>query len=290
MYQQQYKRYMDLVEQALGHYLPDDIVEPLGSAMRYSLLNGGKRMRAVLCLASNELMGGSVENAIPFACALEMIHAYSLIHDDLPCMDDDDLRRGKPSNHKVFGEAMALLAGDGLLSAAFDVMLSAGINIPDQTKCAAMKAVSQGAGIYGMVAGQCLDITAGDISDPQTLRSIHAGKTGAMIKAALLCGLLLNQPTEEQQKVIEEYGENIGLAFQIVDDILDRTGNVTVLGKKTGKDIENGKMTFPAVYGMEESRKIAAECTENAIKALTVFGEKGWFLKELAETFLKRDH
>ncbi|MHB1315576.1 MAG: polyprenyl synthetase family protein [Christensenellales bacterium] len=289
MYQQKYKQYMESVEQALPGCIPDDIVEPLGSAMRYSLLHGGKRMRAVLCLAAAELAGGSPLDAMPFACALEMIHAYSLIHDDMPCMDDDDLRRGKPSNHIVFGEAMALLAGDGLLSAAFDVMLNAKSNVPDTAKCAAMKAVSCGAGVYGMVGGQCLDITSGDIIDPGILQNIHAGKTGAMVKASLLCGLLLFNPGKEELEAVETYGENIGLAFQIVDDLLDRTGDAAVVGKKTGKDADKGKMTFPAVYGLEQSRIIAAKCTNNAVKALEIFKEKAWFLKELAEAFLQRD-
>ena len=286
---QKYEAYKEAIERELPTLLPEAIVEPLGSAMRYSLLGAGKRMRGVLCLAAAEMAGGSHKNAMPFACALEMIHAYSLIHDDLPCMDNDELRRGKPSNHIVFGEAMALLAGDGLLSMAFEVMLSSKVSVPDAAKLLAIQAVAKGAGVSGMVGGQCLDMTLGDIIDPQTLRSMHAGKTGALITASLLCGIVLFDPKVDAIAAIKTYGENIGLAFQIVDDLLDLTGDEKVLGKKTDKDIQKGKTTFPSVYGLKKSREIARECTENAVASLTVFGEKAWFLKQLAVTFLHRD-
>lgn len=290
---QKQEEYVQQVETALQAAVPDDVVSPLGDAMRYSLLGGGKRLRPVLCLAANELLGGDTKEALPVACALEMIHTYSLIHDDLPAMDNDTLRRGRATCHVVFGEAMAILAGDGLLSLAFDTLLENAARHLDNAEAhrRAAACVSGGAGVYGMVAGQCLDLEAeGRLLEEQELYTIHRLKTGAMIGASLEAGLLLCGPSEEELLAVRRFGENLGLAFQIVDDMLDVVGQEATLGKSVGKDREAGKLTFPMLYGLDESEKLAARLTRKAQEALCgVFHERAAFLCELAGRQLVRD-
>jgi geranylgeranyl diphosphate synthase type II len=285
-YEQAYARYRSRIDAALKHCVPETIVNPLGDAMRYSLLSGGKRLRPVLCLAANEMAGGDTEEALGIACGIEMIHAYSLIHDDLPAMDDDELRRGKPTCHVVFGEAMAILAGDGLLNTAFEHMCAHAMayskNIGRQLR--AILCVARHAGVKGMVAGQCLDLEAeGRRVDEKELLAIHSHKTGALITAPLQAGLILAGAGEDHLAAVSEYGENLGLCFQIMDDVLDVVGDVEKIGKSTGKDDAAHKMTFPKLYGLEKSREMARVCAQKAATALLdAFGDSAEFLCETA--------
>ncbi|MGI6175615.1 MAG: polyprenyl synthetase family protein [Christensenellales bacterium] len=286
VYEEAYLRYCSRIDAELMHCVPETIVNPLGDAMRYSLLSGGKRLRPVLCLAANEMAGGEIEEALGIACGIEMIHAYSLIHDDLPAMDDDELRRGKPTCHVVFGEAMAILAGDGLLNTAFEHMCVHAMGYPKNIKkhLQAILCVARYAGIKGMVAGQCLDLEAeGRQVDEKELLAIHSHKTGALITAPLQAGLILAGAREDELSAIKEYGENLGLCFQIMDDVLDVVGDVEKLGKSTGKDDAAHKMTFPKLYGLEKSREMALACAQKAAKALLdAFGDRAEFLRDAA--------
>ena len=259
-------------------------------AMNYSVSAGGKRIRPVIMLASAELVSGSYEGVMPFACALEMIHTYSLIHDDLPCMDNDDLRRGKPTNHKVFGEAMAVLAGDALLNKAFEVILKNSQMSPNMT-IAAMSEIAAASGTEGMIGGQVIDIESeGKQIDAVTLMTLHLNKTGALIMTAAKVGALLGGGTREDLLLMEEFSRYLGIAFQIKDDILDVEGSEESLGKKTGADEENEKSTFVSIYGLEQSKKILEDYTKKAIETLSPYGEKAEFLIELAKFLLSREN
>ena len=259
-------------------------------AMNYSVSAGGKRIRPVIMLASAELVSGSYEGVMPFACALEMIHTYSLIHDDLPCMDNDDLRRGKPTNHKVFGEAMAVLAGDALLNKAFEVILKNSQMSPNMT-IAAMSEIATASGTEGMIGGQVIDIESeGKQIDAVTLMTLHLNKTGALIMTAAKVGALLGGGTREDLLLMEEFSRYLGIAFQIKDDILDVEGREESLGKKTGADEENEKSTFVSIYGLEQSKKILEDYTKKAIETLSPYGEKAEFLIELAKFLLSREN
>jgi geranylgeranyl diphosphate synthase type II len=263
----------------------------LKDAMAYSIAAGGKRLRPALCLMTAGMFGDAAK-ALDFACALEMIHTYSLIHDDLPCMDNDVLRRGKPTNHVVFGEAYALLAGDGLLNLAFEVMLErARAGAGDGLDyVAAMHIVANASGVTGMIEGQACDIAfEGHEKDAEVLRHIHERKTGAMIRAAVLCGAALYRATEAEMAALAAYGEKIGLVFQIVDDVLDEVGDERTLGKSIGKDADAGKQTFARIYGIEESRRIARALTADAENALRMFGPRAGSLISLAQYLLARD-
>lgn len=251
-------------------------------AMGYSLENGGKRIRPILTLEFCRICGGDVRKAIPYAIAVEMIHTYSLIHDDLPCMDNDDMRRGKPSNHKVFGEADALLAGDGLLTLAFEILLSAADDPAKLVRAGAE--LAKAAGCSGMIAGQVMDLANEEkIASLEEIRATDKRKTGELIRIAALLGCICAGASDEQIKAAENYCAGIGLAFQIVDDILDVTGDESVLGKPIGSDGENGKSTYVSLLGLEKSSEYAVELTENAKKSLEVFGNEAEFLKELAD-------
>ena len=280
-----YQEYLSAVEAALVPSLESiqGIPKELLSAMSYSLSAGGKRLRPVLLLAACNSHGGKQQDAIPFACALEMIHTYSLIHDDLPAMDNDDLRRGKPSNHVVYGEAMAILAGDGLLSAAFQLMLQAASSREDNRGVRAAEAIARRCGVGGMVAGQALDISAGEepLSEAN-VRTIHLRKTADLLTAPMEAGLLLaGAPTSAIRAGIS-YGQHLGLCFQMVDDLLDVVGSRKELGKATGQDAENGKFTWTALHGVDGTRKDALEEAQAAASAAAQLGQGADFFSSLA--------
>jgi len=268
------------------------VPQPLRSAMRYSLLLPGKRLRPVLLLAAYHLLKDDWREAIPFACALEMIHTYSLIHDDLPAMDDDKLRRGQPTNHLVYGENMAILAGDGLLNLAYETMLSAPICHQEPANALrAAREIACRAGVRGMIAGQTLDVKLeGSEPSRENVRYIHLHKTADLLTAPVVAGLMLAGATEDELEAGRQYGQGIGLAFQIVDDLLDIQGDVHKLGKETGMDAQRGKLTWPAVCGVEQSRKDALEAVSQAVRAMQLFGTKGDFLAELAQKSLVRSN
>lgn len=284
-YQKAYDRYLSMIEPALAAAV-EAAVEPLREAMAYSLLSGGKRLRPVLVLASCELLGGDARQALPFACAVEMIHAYSLIHDDLPCMDDDDLRRGQPTSHKKFGEAMAVLAGDGLQALAYETMLC----LPhSQAHWRAMQAVAYGAGPRGMVSGQVRDIGAtGRQIGPEALRRIHAEKTGALILASCQAGAHCAGADTEALNAVTAYARALGLAFQIADDVLDVTATAEELGKTPGKDEKEQKTTYVSLFGLEKAQKLAEQAAREASQALADFGDKADFLSMTAQNAAKR--
>ena len=290
------REYAEIINRAAEKYMNADMFEGREStgldrmleAMAYSLSNGGKRIRPMLALEFCRLCGGEPEKAVPFALALEMIHTYSLIHDDLPCMDDDDMRRGKPSSHKVFGEADALLAGDGLLTLAFETVLSA----PDMTaeqKSAAGLALAKAAGCSGMIAGQVMDLAnEGRKAELDEIAKTDRLKTGELIMAAASMGCIAANADEDKTSAAREYCAGIGLAFQIVDDILDVTGSTELLGKPVGSDGENEKSTYVSLLGLERSKELAKELTEKAKAALSVFGDEKEFLIMLADRLADR--
>lgn len=262
-------------------------LEVMLDAMAYSLKNGGKRIRPVLTLEFCRICGGDYKSAIPFAVAVEMIHTYSLIHDDLPCMDNDDVRRGKPSSHMVYGEANALLAGDGLLTLAFETVLSAEIDADKKTKAALE--LAKAAGVSGMIGGQVMDLANEEkITTFDEITTAEMLKTGALIKVAAVMGCIAAGANKVQLEAAEKYCGNIGLAFQILDDILDVTSDEKTLGKPIGSDSENGKSTFVSLLGLDESKRLAAELTEKAKKSLDIFGSEGEFLSCLADKLYER--
>lgn len=286
-----YAEYLSLVEGVLSAQLASlgYIPERLFEAMDYSLSAGGKRLRPVLLLASCDALGGSLDEALPFACALEMIHTYSLIHDDLPAMDNDDLRRGRPTNHKVYGVGMAILAGDGLLSAAMELMLRAAMRMGDMRGVRAAEAIARRAGVTGMVAGQVMDVT-GEGSTPtlEKVDYIHRHKTADLLTAPIEAGFILAGADEKTVAAGCEYGVNLGLAFQMVDDLLDVEGDAATLGKTPGKDAAEGKLTWVAVKGVEATREDAKNAVEKAVAALNLVNGETNFLKTLAQSTLNR--
>ncbi len=296
MQDKEYQRYKELVEDHILYFLPevDHKSITLNESMAYSLKAGGKKLRSVLLLASCEFCGGDEKTALPYACAIEYIHTYSLIHDDLPAMDNDDLRRGIPTNHKVFGEAIAVLAGDGLLTSAFEAMNKDLLLYFDnmellKRRVRAVYEISKGAGCRGMIAGQVADIEAENKQcTKEILDYIHLNKTAALIKAAVRAGAYLGGTDIKTLEDLDEYAENIGLAFQIVDDILDVSGDEEQLGKKIGSDQTNQKATYPCRYGLEESREKARELTENAKKAMEPYYDNAEFFIKLADDLASR--
>ena len=262
----------------------------LYDAMYYSLLAGGKRIRPVLMLETCRLCGGDPEQILPFAGAIEMIHTYSLIHDDLPCMDDDDLRRGRPTSHKVYGEATAVLAGDALLTAAFEWMLDPSVTLPPQQVLEAAGGLARAAGGRGMVGGQVLDMAgeghAMGISEVEELQRL---KTGALIRASAEMGCILAGGSEEQRAAVCRYAECLGLAFQIQDDILDVVGDETTLGKSVGSDARSEKNTFVTLKGLDECRRLVEELTGTAVEALSDFGSEGESLCWMARSLASRE-
>ena len=261
-------------------------------AMRYSLFSGGKRLRPILCLAAADAIGGEEARAaaLPVACALECIHTYSLIHDDLPAMDDDDLRRGRPTNHKVFGEAAAILAGDGLLTWAFDILSSDSTkHLPEKSRLAIIQVIARAAGPLGMVGGQSLDmIWQGKAGNYEALRAIHQSKTAALIVAAIASGAIAAGADKAKVAALCDYGEQAGLAFQIVDDLLDLTATPEELGKTPGKDVAAGKLTFPAIFTVATSEIMAKDAVKAALKAIEDFDERADPLRALARYIIER--
>ena len=285
------KKQARVVDQEMNRLLPKAGEKPatLHRAMRYSLFAGGKRMRPVLCLAAAEACGGKTAGALPSACAIELVHTYSLIHDDLPCMDDDDLRRGKPTSHKKFGEGVAVLAGDALLTAAFGILAE---TRPTARYPAAnfVRELASAAGSRFLIAGQVADLEAeGKKISRQQLRFIHAGKTSAMISVSLRLGAMSANASPAEVLALGEFGNSLGLAFQVIDDILDVTQSSEKLGKSAGKDEKAGKSTYPAVMGLDASREEARVLTAQAKAALSKFGAKAARLHEMADHLLVRD-
>lgn len=280
-----------LVEEALDRYLPSpDTYPPLiHQAMRYSVMGGGKRLRPVLVMSGAEVVGGMAADVLPAACAVEMIHAYSLIHDDLPAMDDDDYRRGKLTNHKVYGEAVAVLAGDALLTLAFKLLTENKSSCPDNV-LRVINEIAEGAGTFGLVGGQVVDTCSVDESaDEATLEYIHRHKTGALYRVSIRAGAILAGASEEQLACLTEYAEQLGLAFQIVDDILDIEGDEKKTGKPVGSDIKNKKLTYPALFGLEKSKGKARLAAEKAQEALKPFGREADFLRSMVQFVIERD-
>ncbi len=291
------KKYLDrrrrLVDKALERWVAGEEEFPaqVHKAMRYSLFAGGKRLRPILTLAAAEAVGGRAEEALPVACALELIHTYSLIHDDLPAMDDDDLRRGMPTSHKVFGEAAAILAGDALLTEAFHLLARPDLmkNISPRRRLAAIHAIALGAGSRGMVGGQVMDVASeGKEIEPDILEYIHTHKTGALIAASIISGALVGGGSARKVQALERYGRKLGLAFQIIDDLLDVQGEEAQMGKAVGKDQAKGKATYPGLFGIESSRRKAEELIREALADLTPFKKEAEPLREIARFILQR--
>ena len=289
------KEYQLLINDALDGYTEKAAfagressgLDKMLEAMAYSLRNGGKRIRPMLTLEFCRVCGEDPRKALPFAAALEMIHTYSLIHDDLPCMDNDDMRRGKPSNHKVFGEANALLAGDGLLTLAFETALTADIDA--EKKAAAALVLAKAAGCAGMIAGQVMDLeNEGRKASLEEVSATDRLKTGELIRAAALLGCIAAGADEDKTRAACEYCDNIGLAFQIVDDILDVTSDDVTLGKPVGSDSENEKSTYVSLLGLEKSKALAEDLTEKAKSAIEIFGKEKDFLAQLADKLASR--
>jgi len=282
-----------LIDERMLNFLPQGKAYPVSihEAMRYSLLAGGKRLRPVLVMAAAEAVGGNRHSILPFAIAAELIHTYTLIHDDLPALDNDDLRRGKPTNHKVFGEAVAILAGDALLTQAFIIMTrAAGMEtVPPELILRATHEMAGALGSTGMIGGQVVDLESeGKKINPETLEYIHIYKTGFLIRACIRCGGILGQATEEQVSSLSRFGSHIGLAFQIIDDILDVIGDQEKLGKDIGSDLNKDKATYPALYGLEESRSKAEDLIKESLDCLKKFDNRADPLREIARFFVQR--
>jgi geranylgeranyl diphosphate synthase, type II len=281
----------EAVNRALDRFLPSDKTKPvtIHKAMRYSLFAGGKRMRPALCLAAAQACGGREADALPLACAVECIHTYSLIHDDLPAMDDDDFRRGKPTNHKVFGEGIAVLAGDALLTQAFEIAAQAK-GWPRYSHRDLILEIAKASGSLQLVAGQVADLEGeGKKISASELRYIHERKTSALLCCSVRLGGMSANCTSAQLKALTDFGYHVGLAFQVIDDILDVTQTSEQLGKTAGKDTAAQKATYPAIVGLDKSQKIAGQLTAKAFAALRTFKGKAIALEALAEFLLKRD-
>ncbi len=282
-----------LVNEALGKLLPPVNAYPpaIHQAVRYSVFAGGKRLRPILVMAGAEAVGGSAESVLPAACAVELLHTYSLVHDDLPVMDDDDLRRGQPTCHKVYGEATAILAGDALLTACFGILAKLPQNrgIPPERVVRVIAELAEAAGTRGLIGGQMVDLASeGGAVDEDTLKYIHTHKTGALIRFSVRAGAILSGASGAQLNRLTDYAENLGLAFQIIDDILDVVGDEQVIGKPVGSDQRNQKATYPVLFGLETSRQKAAEAAARAKSSLDDFGAEADFLRRLIHFIINR--
>ncbi len=286
-----FDEYRRMTEQALIPMLSSlgDIPSPLWEAMSYSLQGGGKRIRPVLLLAACDMAGGNLSAALPYACALEMIHTYSLIHDDLPAMDNDDLRRGQPTNHKVFGENIAILAGDGLLNAAAELMAGSAVKMGDLRGCRALEIIMRHAGVTGMIAGQTEDVTSeGQPPREETVRYIHVRKTADLLEAAVEAGLALAGARETEIAAGQAYALHLGMAFQMTDDLLDVTGSAEKLGKSVGKDLEQNKMTWVALRGVEGTEEDVRKEIALAKEALEALPWDTAFFADFADRLQSR--
>jgi len=291
MLKELWQRRLALVEKTLIDELKEDnaLNARLSDAMKYSLMAGGKRLRPVLLMAAADSVGANGDNFVTTGAAIEMIHTYSLIHDDLPAMDNDDYRRGKLTNHKVYGDGIAILAGDGLLTLAFEVMLRQK-NADSTALLKVVKEMSEAAGPNGMVGGQAIDLLSeGKSISMEELREMHMGKTGALFKAAIRSGAILGGATQKQLDALTLYAEKFGLAFQITDDILDVEGDEKNLGKPVGSDAKNQKSTYVTLTSLEEAKKLAIQTVDEAVGALDDFGEEAEFLRELATYLISRN-
>ncbi|MCB1277508.1 polyprenyl synthetase family protein [Prosthecobacter sp.] len=281
-----------LVDAALNRFIPDAATRPtnLHQAMRHSVFAGGKRLRPILCLTAAEACGGAVNDAIPNACAVECLHTYSLIHDDLPCMDDDDMRRGVPTCHKVYGEAMALLAGDALQALAFELVTKTPMTTNHPAAVMVLE-LARTAGSLHLVGGQVADLEGEGKKLPlEDLRFIHEGKTAALLTTSVKLGAMSANASMEQLQALHDFGMATGLAFQIIDDILDVTQTSEKLGKSAGKDVASEKSTYPALMGLEASREEARRLTEVSHRALDIFGDASARLRQLSDYLLNRDY
>ncbi|MGC8667578.1 MAG: polyprenyl synthetase family protein [Chthonomonadales bacterium] len=281
-----------LVEAALDRYLPPETQRPqsLHQAIRYSVLAPGKRIRPILVIASAEAVGGAGEDVLPTACALECIHAFSLVHDDLPCMDNDDYRRGRPTSHKVYGEALAMLAGDALLALAFELIAENARTAPVERIVPVLRLVAHATGTAGMVGGQVVDIESeGKEIGYEDLQFIHEHKTGALLTASVLSGAMLCGANQQQIEALSSYGRSVGLAFQIADDILDITGDEAKIGKPVGSDLKQDKATYPKLFGLDGSRERARLEVRHALDALAGFDARADPLRAIAQYIVERD-
>ena len=296
MEERSFDEYKELVDQHLMDFIPniDNKSISLYESMKYSLTAGGKRLRPVLLLAACEFAGGNIKEAIPYACAIEYIHTYSLIHDDLPAMDNDDLRRGLPTNHKVYGDAIAILAGDGLLNCAFeaiskDMMLFYDSPENIRKRVNAAYEIAKGAGVRGMVAGQVSDIEAENaIASKEMLEYIHLNKTCALIRAAIKAGLYLGNPTDSMINDLEKYSENLGIAYQIADDIMDVVGNPDEMGKAAGSDEKKHKNTYTSILDIDHARNRLDELTAKAVESIEKYYDNAEFFRNLVLDLAKR--
>lgn len=296
MEERSFDEYKELLDQHLMDFIPniDNKSISLYESMKYSLTAGGKRLRPVLLLAACEFAGGNIREAIPYACAIEYIHTYSLIHDDLPAMDNDDLRRGLPTNHKVYGDAIAILAGDGLLNCAFeaiskDMMLFYDSPEKIRKRVNAAYEIAKGAGVRGMVAGQVSDIEAENaIASKEMLEYIHLNKTGALIRAAIKAGLYLGNPTDSMINDLEKYSENLGIAYQIADDIMDVVGNPDEMGKAAGSDEKKHKNTYTSILDIDHARNRLDELTAKAVESIEKYYDNAEFFRNLVLDLAKR--
>jgi len=280
---------LDAVEAALDAWVPRDAPAGLGDAMRYAVLDGGKRLRPLLVLAAAKAVHGSREAAIRAACAVELIHAYSLVHDDLPCMDNDVLRRGKPTVHVQFGVAQAMLAGDAMQALAFEFLTPAPEAVAPALQARLCALLARAAGGAGMAGGQAIDLASVGLPlDEQGLSDMHRRKTGALLQASVLMGAACGATTPSAWQALSQYGEAIGLAFQVVDDVLDAEAPTATLGKTAGKDADRGKPTYVSALGLAESKAFAEELRQEALKALEDFGERALRLRQLADFIVLR--
>ncbi|HSV74636.1 MAG TPA: farnesyl diphosphate synthase [Chthonomonadales bacterium] len=282
----------NMLEAAIDRALPPagDLPQRLHGAIRYSVMAPGKRLRPILVMASAEAVGGTPEAVLPTACALECIHAFSLIHDDLPCMDDDDTRRGRPTSHKVFGEAIALLAGDALFALAFELVASNAAAVAPDRVVAAVGQVARASGTLGMVGGQVMDIESeGCTTTGEWLQQIHARKTGALLTASSVVGALLAGGDEDQIECLRRYGSHVGLAFQIADDILDVVGDEGKIGKPVGSDQKQDKATYPKAFGLQRSLEMARDEAADAVAAIEPLGPPAEPLRAIAHYIVERD-
>ncbi len=281
------------VDKALHGFLPAPNTKPahIHKAMHYSVFNGGKRVRPILCLAACEAAGASPQRAMQTACALELLHTYSLIHDDLPCMDDDDMRRGKPTSHKVFGEGMAVLAGDALLTYAFELLAMNDAKVPAPLALKIIGLIAKASGSQNLIGGQVADLEAeGKKLALSQLRTIHMHKTAALIEASVKAGAMIGSASKAQLTRLSAYGRNIGLAFQVADDILDVTGDEQKMGKRLRKDAGMRKATYPGIVGLENARAYLRHLTQSAVGNLAIFGEEAEPLRAMARFIASREH